>query len=704
MRAIAAALFLHLFTAPSWSATKAAYTHYMKAVMLQHQGEYAQALAEYETAAQLDPQSSYIMEQAAELALEIGQTQQALTLAKKLVNLEPNAPKARLLLGNIHWARAELVEAQAAFEEALKLKPNYSEALFALGNLLNTQSPEKAKKYLESYLAANPEHAAEAHYQIAFVEQRQGRLDSAVSHLESAIVLDPSFLQARYSLAHIYEVRKDTDAALAEYLGILERDDDNVALLNHIGELYFLKKDIGGAKEYFTRAKGVASHNPDSCFWLAILAEQAGDFSAAADYLADSSAIKQQAELSLRLSYYLTQANRLKEAMKILQEAYQRWPENNDIAYFLALGFDDLKSYEEAIKLLKQVLARDPASRDARFQLATLYEKLGRIEDAEREFLALLEQKPNDASALNYLGYSLTDRGLKLAEAEQYIRRALAVEPTNAAYLDSLGWSHYKQGRSTEALSELRLALDQLPTDPTVWDHVGDVENALGNPVEAWRAWRKSQAFQPANEALQKKIAAVEGSFSNKDLGERLLESLKGMQGSIASFGGPCEISGKVWNKDFAFSGILLFRDGALHLDVLGPMFVPMFQISMTSSSFAMDAIPLDGVSPDALRAGVEQGFGLMRDYLTGAVFSERPAEFNEGWRTQWIATPAYQLYLNDQKQFLKSFKRAEGVQGRLSLDGYQWMEDKQIPTIFKLEGKGFSFQINAGAPSVRFQ
>lgn len=688
------------------ASTKAATMHYLKALLFQRQGDYAHALQEYETAVQLDPQSGYIMEQAAELALEAGQADRALDLAERLIGVDPKNPKARLLSGNIHWARGDLSRAQRAFEDALRIDPKHSDALFALGNLLNAQSPEKARRYFQDYLSSSPERPAEAYYQMALVDVRLGRTQAAMENLRAAIRMDPQFVQARYSLAHLYESRRDTEAALGEYLAILDREPDNVALLNHVGELYFLRGEADAAAGHFLKAKASAPNNPGSCLWLAMLAEAKGDFAGAARHLSESAALKEDAELHLRQSYYLTQANRLKEALDILETARGKWPDNDEIAYFLALGYDDTKEYGKAIVLLQDVLRRRPQSRDARFQVAALYEKLNKMPEAEREFRVLLEQRPRDAAALNYLGYSFADRGLKLGEAEELIRGAVSLDPDNGAYRDSLGWVFFKQGRAPEALAELSTALRLLPDDGTLWEHMGDIRESLGEADAAWLAWKTAAMYDPPGDRINGKIAGSEKGLPPARLGERLMEFMRRTQDSLAEFSGSCEISGAAFGKTFAFNGLLVFRSGGeLRLEVLGPLFVPLFRLSIDSrDNFTMDAVPLEGVSPEALQQALSQSLLVLRDYLGGAVFRERPAQFHRGWRGDWISTATRQLFLSDGRQGVQGVKSVGEDRPRLSLDDFRLRQGRRIPLFLRLEGKGFAIGLHLPSPRIRFE
>src|SRR6266481_549671 len=113
-------------------------------------------------------------------------------------------------------------------------------------------------------------------------------------------------------------------------------------------------------------------------------------------------------------------------------------------------------------------------------------------EAAEAEFRKVLQVNPANAGALNYLGYMLADRNVRLQEALQLITKALEKEPNNGAYLDSLGWVYYRLGRLPEAEENLRRALAKTPRDATVHDHLGDVLLHQSKVKEAIVQWQAS--------------------------------------------------------------------------------------------------------------------------------------------------------------------------------------------------------------------
>lgn len=163
--------------------------------------------------------------------------------------------------------------------------------------------------------------------------------------------------------------------------------------------------------------------------------------------------------------------------------------------------------------------------------LADAYFALKENEKAESQLRAILEEDPDDALALNNLGYNLADRGLKLAEAEQFCRRAVEQDrddrrrsgdaaPESGTYLDSLGWVLFRRGKWEEAKTVLEsaVALPDGSGDPTVWDHLGDVYFKQGDGEKAKYAWEKAAAGYPEThtgrqggrlDEVKKKLAIV---------------------------------------------------------------------------------------------------------------------------------------------------------------------------------------------------
>ena len=126
------------------------------------------------------------------------------------------------------------------------------------------------------------------------------------------------------------------------------------------------------------------------------------------------------------------------------------------------------------------------------FLLGAIFERQKKYDQAEEQFRKVLDANPRNASTLNYYGYMLADRGIRLEEATDLIKRALADDPNNAAYQDSLGWAYFKQNKLDEAEELLRQAATRESHDPTILSHLGDVYAKMGKDSLAEAQWQKS--------------------------------------------------------------------------------------------------------------------------------------------------------------------------------------------------------------------
>jgi len=161
----------------------------------------------------------------------------------------------------------------------------------------------------------------------------------------------------------------------------------------------------------------------------------------------------------------------------------------------LAQIYEKAKNWTEMGKALAEA-EKLSTSKDDReniyFMRGAMYERMKKYDEAEADFHRVLEINPDNASALNYLGYMLADRNIRLPEALELIKKALDQEPNNYAYLDSMGWVDFRLNKLPEAEQSLRRALELWPTDPTVHDHLGDVYFHQGKTREAIAQWQSS--------------------------------------------------------------------------------------------------------------------------------------------------------------------------------------------------------------------
>ena len=165
------------------------------------------------------------------------------------------------------------------------------------------------------------------------------------------------------------------------------------------------------------------------------------------------------------------------------------------------------KRHDEAERAARRALELAPSGERVRAQLllASILQDKGQFDDCERTLRDALKREPKSPNACNHLGYFYAERGVKLDQAVTLVKRALHYEPLNGAYLDSLGWAYYKQGKFQQALDLLKKAL-LYEEDGVIRDHLGDACLKLGNLDEARKAWTKAHALDPTIPGVREKI------------------------------------------------------------------------------------------------------------------------------------------------------------------------------------------------------
>ncbi|MDP9254861.1 MAG: tetratricopeptide repeat protein [Verrucomicrobiota bacterium] len=209
-------------------------------------------------------------------------------------------------------------------------------------------------------------------------------------------------------------------------------------------------------------------------------------------------------------------------AVKILTEARQRFPDAPEFTYFLALAQREAKHPQQAVITFEEALNEAEAQNgdvlNARFYFdyGTAADQAGLYDKAADLFRKSSSLDPaNAAEAYNYVGFMWAEHNIHLDEAEDMIGRALQLDPNNGAYLDSLGWLHYRKGKYDEALNELLRAAQNLAhDDPVVFEHIGDTYAKLNRVSQALDFWQKAMALDPENKSLAEKIENTKTTIS----------------------------------------------------------------------------------------------------------------------------------------------------------------------------------------------
>lgn len=197
----------------------------------------------------------------------------------------------------------------------------------------------------------------------------------------------------------------------------------------------------------------------------------------------------------------LRSAERYDAAIEVLEALSRTHPNLPEVYATKGDTLRQAERYDDAITSYTRALALYDDESAAKwfvyYTRAIAYHKLDDWAPAEADFRAALALRPDQPQVLNYLGYSLVERGEKLDEALQMIEIAAAARPDNGAIVDSLGWVYFQLGHYDEAVVHLERAASLEPVDPVINDHLGDAFWAVGREIEARFQWHRALSFGP---------------------------------------------------------------------------------------------------------------------------------------------------------------------------------------------------------------
>ncbi|MDE3198379.1 MAG: tetratricopeptide repeat protein [Acidobacteriota bacterium] len=497
------------------------------------------ALDEYQKVVDLDPKDTESMGMLARLSVASKDDAGAEKAYQSILKIDPDDDDALVGLASLYAGRGDLKKAIEILKDPADRNPDVQKVT-TLAQLY--QDDQQFSKAADQWKAAlpltNDNTQVMKNYATALLES--DRLDEAVTAFESLAADDPKDVTQQLQLIELYLQKRDfakaqatldkvkalsndldVKVAEAEVLAAQNKTTDAIAALD--GALAQSKRANYSDKDRSRRIKLLltlsdwqksAGHTQDAIASLRQISEMDSRtgptieakvvdvYLAAKDYkgarqAADEALKKYPNERPVVLEHAML-LGQLGETDAAIREfrSIPNADKDRDVLLLLSQVQDKAKRFADEQKTLDQAEALSNTDQERQritFQRGAMFERAKSYDEAEKEFRKVLSAEPNNAEALNYLGYMFAERGVRLDEAQQLISKALEIDPGNGAFLDSLGWVHFRQNRLDQAATELRQALDKIGNDdPTVHDHLGEVYFKLGKVKEAIQQWEAS--------------------------------------------------------------------------------------------------------------------------------------------------------------------------------------------------------------------
>ncbi|UXM95967.1 tetratricopeptide repeat protein [Bartonella sp. HY329] len=265
-------------------------------------------------------------------------------------------------------------------------------------------------------------------------------------------------------------------------------------IIYNIGTALNRAKAENVAALYLQISLAMRPNSDATIFQLADLSANTDDHKTAIEYY---SKIQQGSpyyrESQLRMAMNLADDGQEDKAIELLNGLVKQFGADERVYTGLASIYMQKEDFANTVQILDRYLNQLTTTRPENwplfYQRAIAYERLKLWDKAELDFNKALELQPNQPQVLNYLGYSLVDRDMKLEEALKMIKKAAELRPQDGAIIDSLGWAYYKLGRFNDAVRELERAVKLRPEDSAINDHLGDAYWMAGRKLEATFQW-----------------------------------------------------------------------------------------------------------------------------------------------------------------------------------------------------------------------
>ncbi len=495
-------------------------------------GRHASVFGDFEAAAQyytralaLDPSNTALMENAMMSYIGLGKLNQAVPLARRIIDLNVQNQTAQMVLIADQLKRGAFDSVVADIEAGASVSPLVNGMIGAWAKFGQGQVTEALEGFDDTGIETGLTTFTNYHKALAL---------ASVGDFEGADALfsneeEPLYSAHRVVLAHV------------QILSQLERNADAIAIIHDIfgsvldpalldllarleaGEtLPFdtIRDARDGAAEVFFTVAGALNgeaatgytlvysrlteylrpEHVDAILMSASLMESQEQYELAtkiyAQVPADSPAFY---EAELGRASALERQDKIDTAIEVLRQLSKTHGTipivhvNLGDMYRRNEAYDDAsKAYDRALELFETV---EPQQWFIFYSRAITHEREDRWELAEADFRKALELRPDQPQVLNYLGYSFVEMGINYDEALDMIERAVAARPDDGYITDSLGWVMYRLGRYEEAVTHMERAAELEPIDPIVNDHLGDVLWAVGRKVEAAFQWRRALSF-----------------------------------------------------------------------------------------------------------------------------------------------------------------------------------------------------------------
>jgi tetratricopeptide (TPR) repeat protein len=486
--------------------------------LYQIKGDRDKATQIYKSFLGVEPGSEEGVTALARLQMDAGDNKEAVSLLEEFVKQRPDSDGALQLLGEAYSEMQEYEKAAEAYRRASELDPDDVEIKKAEASaLFLADKIDGAVKLYEEIIKEEPEDGI-ALLRLGQIYRRQLKYDRARVNLQKAASAFPDSVEIQFNLVMLdrdegrledalkraNDILKKTEKANGRY-SEGEKQNRRIFLINQ-GILNQTLGNYDAAVRTFLDVKALTGEKDGRIDGLVIETyRMAKNLDKAIQYT-EQTLTESPDNRGLKVVHadLIAEKGRVDEGIRQLQQLQRGNEDDLDIVSAMVGVYQRAKKFDQAQTLLTSATQRHPNEQQLFFLQGSLYEKQKKYDDAEKAFRKALELEKDDPAVLNYLGYMLATRGVRLDEAEAMVQKAVESDPTNGAYLDSMGWVYFKQNKLDRAEEYLKKAAIFVNSDPDIHDHLGDLYFKTKRYDEARTEWNKSIQLSTEQEDINR--------------------------------------------------------------------------------------------------------------------------------------------------------------------------------------------------------
>lgn len=503
-----------------------AYYNFLIAFKAEGESQFELAAKHYREVAKYDPETEEVHEKLAGLFLRSGQIDELLEVCRNSLEKFPDNPALNMIMADVLAGREDYYGAIKHYRKVTEVDPGGSRAYLLMGTVYDALRQYGRAEEMYRQVVLNDASNPMGQHFLAQSQMRKGDWEAAEASLGKATSLRPNSPRIREHFAWVLLKLDKTDEAVREYKLLLKLDPGNKKIRNYLEELKnhsassheapFASKEfpddlndsldvhMGIATVFYEQAvylkaldefqiSAIRNGGKEPRMLISRVYELMGRMDKAIE---EFEIIRRMEPESVDILQYMARLYSLdeqpEEVVRLVERAVALQPENDSLHHSLSMAYMAVEKYDFAADSMRTAITLSADKDSYYFELGALLVRSGQYSDAIENMQRAIRLNPMNSNAHNFIGYMYALKGQYLDKALAHLKKALSIQPRNGYFLDSLGWIYFKKGDSVKALSEIKKAMVYIAPDPTLYDHLGDVQFALKNYEEAHGAWKTS--------------------------------------------------------------------------------------------------------------------------------------------------------------------------------------------------------------------